>query len=225
MNIIVIDDNFEFSNKKKKKIEETFNAKVKLYEEYIPGIIDDSDDILFLDVMLGNKESFELGEQLLTRFPSLILVYMSHYDHFVYESFKQKTFYFLRKKEMEKDLESLYIKYNKLINNDEIEILVNKEKITLKHRDIIYVESKKNKIYIYTNYQRYETYMSLINLEKQLNSICFYRFNSYMLFNLNHIQNITNQYVQLSNGQRVSYTRNSKRKLILTYSRYKGGDL
>lgn len=225
MNIVVIDDDLEFADILKDKLFVMFNSRVRIFDEYVEGIINETDNIVFLDVMLEDKESFELGAKLLERFPDLVLVYISSFDHFVYDSYKQRTFFFVRKSNLDRDLQEFYIKYNKLVNENEIEISFKNKNTVLKHRDIVYVESKRNKLFIYTHYHIYETYMSMIQFEKLLNSKYFYRFNSYLLLNLNHIQEVKEKYVQLSTGKRIDYTRDSKKKLIWTYSKYRGGDL
>lgn len=225
MNIVVLDDDLDFLDIMLDKLPALFDARIRVFNEYVEGIINETDNIVFLDVMLENQESFDLGARLLERFPNLVLVYISSFDHFVYDSYKQKTFFFVRKSNLDRDLREFSIKYNKLVKDDEIEITFKNKSMLLKHRDIVYVESKRNKLFIHTHYHIYETYMSMIQFEKMLDSKYFHRFNSHLLLNLNHVQSVEKNNIQLSTGTKIDYTRDSKKKFILVYSKYRGGDL
>ena len=54
----------------------------------------------------------------MTVFPHTTLVYISSVEHFVFESYKQKTFYFVRKSNLYPDLKEFYKKYNQSQLND-----------------------------------------------------------------------------------------------------------
>ncbi|MEE0966401.1 MAG: LytTR family transcriptional regulator DNA-binding domain-containing protein [Bacilli bacterium] len=226
MNVMIIDDDLKFGNLLKDKLSDIFNnVNIRVFDEYLEGIINGTEDILFLDVMLGDKESFAIGERLSFLYPHLVLVYISSHDCFVYESYCQRTFFFIRKSRLDKDLENFYEKYRRIISGNEIEITYSNTDIKLKHNDIVYVESRRNKVLIYTHYQDYEMYISLIQFERLLNAKEFYRFNSHLLINLNHIRKVEKKYFELSNGKRVEYTRDSKKKFIMVYAKYRSGDL
>ncbi|WP_270855239.1 response regulator, partial [Longibaculum muris] len=119
MKIGIIDDDKEFAEVLNKELEQLFSqVQIKKYQEISDELYKEEFDILFLDVLLYDKKSFNEGEKILTVFPHTTLVYISSVEHFVFESYKQKTFYFVRKSNLYPDLKEFYKKYNQSQLND-----------------------------------------------------------------------------------------------------------
>ena len=54
-------------------------------------------DLLFLDIELGEEDGFVLAKRLQSRLPAALLLFVSSYEKYVYESFKLQPFRFLPK--------------------------------------------------------------------------------------------------------------------------------
>lgn len=55
-------------------------------------------DLLFLDIELGEEDGFALAERLQSELPAALLVFVSSYEKYVYDSFKLQPFRFLPKR-------------------------------------------------------------------------------------------------------------------------------
>lgn len=70
---------------------------------------------------------------------------------YVYDTFVSKVYFFLRKEKLIQDLERLWykIEQDSIKNNDYIEIISKRKREFLLKKDIIYIESNRNKCQIY----------------------------------------------------------------------------
>ena len=70
MKIGIIDDDKEFAEVLNKELEQLFSqVQIKKYQEISDELYKEEFDILFLDVLLYDKKSFNEGEKILTVFP------------------------------------------------------------------------------------------------------------------------------------------------------------
>ena len=70
MKIGIIDDDKEFAEVLNKELEQLFSqVQIKRYQEISDELYKEEFDILFLDVLLYDKKSFNEGEKILTVFP------------------------------------------------------------------------------------------------------------------------------------------------------------
>ncbi|MFR7590373.1 MAG: LytR/AlgR family response regulator transcription factor [Longibaculum sp.] len=221
MKIGIIDDDQEFAEILEKELQQLFsNPQITIYQNITDEIYKREYDILFLDVLLYDKKSFDQGEQILTTFPATTLVYISSMDNFVFESYKQRTFYFVRKSNLHQDLIQLSKKYNqKEISHKQV--LTIQGNINILQCDIIYMNSSKNQIIIYTTYNEYTIYSSLKEIYEQLDKNYFYRFNSYTIMNFRHVIDVREKYVYLTQEKKIVFTRNSKDKFMKAYMEYR----
>ena len=221
MKIGIIDDDKEFAEVLNKELEQLFSqVQIKKYQEISDELYKEEFDILFLDVLLYDKKSFNEGEKILTVFPHTTLVYISSVEHFVFESYKQKTFYFVRKSNLYPDLKEFYKKYNQSQLNDK-QILTIKGDIDILQCEIIYINSSKNTATIHTPYNKYIIKSSLKEILTQLDQSSFFRFNSYTIINFRHVIDVREQYICLTQQNNINFVRNSKDKFMKAYMEYR----
>ena len=55
-------------------------------------------DLLFLDIELGDEDGFLLAKRLQSSLPASLLIFVSSYEKYVYDSFKLQPFRFLPKR-------------------------------------------------------------------------------------------------------------------------------
>ena len=92
MKVMIIDDDAEFINQLKTYLNQTFkNVQIDTYISFCDEIYTQEYDCVFLDVMLKEGESFEYGMNISKIYPRTIIIYISSIDHFVYDSYQQKT--------------------------------------------------------------------------------------------------------------------------------------
>ena len=104
MKCVIVDDDHIFIEQLKAHLNHTFqDIQIDMYDSFCDDIYTKEYQCIFLDVMLKEGESFEYGMNISKLYPHAIIVYISSVDHFVYESFQQNTFFFIRKSHFDED--------------------------------------------------------------------------------------------------------------------------
>lgn len=223
MYIGILDDNLQFVKILQEELAQFGEHEYRIYHSISQKMLDEQFDILFLDVMLDGKESFDFGEAFSLKNPAVTLVYISSMDHFVYDSIYQTSFFFVRKSDLNFDLSRLFEKYNtKIISEKEtLEFTANKCKEIILQKDIISIVSRKNSITIVTHNQKYLVYKTLKYIYELLNKNNFYRLNSYTILNFNHIDKITSNIITLDNEEKIYFSKGNRGAFMRAYSTFK----
>lgn len=77
-----------------------YSHKRAIIEQYV----EDKINAVFMDIEFGSDIGFDVAKELLLMDPNLLIVYMSNYDHYVYQSFVCRPMGFVRKFNMEQDI-------------------------------------------------------------------------------------------------------------------------
>lgn len=223
MYIGILDDDSRFIDILKDSLANYGDNTYKVFHSVTVDIFKENFDMFFLDVMLGDKESFIFGEKLTLRKPEMTLVYISSIDHFVYDSIYLTSFFFVRKSNLDNDLPKLFDKYNKRLFADTkvLDFISNSCKQSVLQRDIIHITSRKNSVTITTNDKEYIVYKSLKYIYKLLDKNSFYKLNSYTVLNFEHIKKVTEQSIILVNGKEHFFSRESKKPFMNAYGIFK----
>ena len=224
MKAVIIDDDTEFTKQLKTYLNQTFqDIQMDTYISFCNDIYTKEYDCVFLDVMLKEGESFEYGMNISKLYPHTIIVYISSVDHFVYESYQQNTFFFIRKSHFNEDYQNFVKKYQKmhLRIQEEISFIIKGVHIHIKQQDIIYVESLRNQIIIHTPIQTYTSYQTLKQTYQELNHHNFYKFNNHIIINLDYVVSIQKQHIELIKQICIPFTRGSKKTFMQRYMYYR----
>jgi len=227
MKLAIIDDDINFGEQFKIKLLDLFdeNVEIDVYTDVEKKIFYKQYDLVFQDILLADKESFDDGEHLLQFSPETLLIYISNYDHFVFDTYKQKTFYFIRKSKLDNDLANFYVKFTKYISqkNLVVDLLINSQTIKIPQNDILYAHSliDQNKIDICTKNGHLGPYITLKRLMLKLDPVMFYRFNSHTIINLKYVQSIEKDCLIMIDNEKIYFTKNSKPKFLYAYAIFK----
>ena len=224
MKAVIIDDDTEFTKQLKTYLNQTFqDIQMDTYISFCNDIYTKDYDCVFLDVMLKEGESFEYGMNISKLYPHTIIVYISSVDHFVYESYQQNTFFFIRKSHFNEDYQNFVKKYQKmhLRIQEEISFIIKGVHIHIKQQDIIYVESLRNQIIIHTPIQTYTSYQTLKQTYQELNHHNFYKFNNHIIINLDYVVSIQKLHIELIKQICIPFTRGSKKTFMQRYMHYR----
>ena len=224
MKAVIIDDDTEFTKQLKTYLNQTFqDIQMDTYISFCNDIYTKEYDCVFLDVMLKEGESFEYGMNISKLYPHTIIVYISSVDHFVYESYQQNTFFFIRKSHFNEDYQNFVKKYQKmhLRIQEEISFIIKGVHIHIKQQDIIYVESLRNQIIIHTPIQTYTSYQTLKQTYQELNHHNFYKFNNHIIINLDYVVSIQKKHIELIKQICIPFTRGSKKTFMQRYMHYR----
>lgn len=108
-------------------------------------------DVLFLDVDMPDMNGLETARSIREQDKDMLIVFLTAYSEFVFESFKVDAFRYLVKPVQSQELtETLEAVYKKLSTPDEyLNFQFQNETFSIKYSDIIYVEGMRDKIWFY----------------------------------------------------------------------------
>ena len=148
-------------------------------------------DIAFLDIDMPGIGGLELAKRMMLKNENTVIVFVSGYDHYVYEVFEFSPFAFLRKdrifNELPKTLSRIADRFDKA--NTDVKIMTVDGICTICARDVMYVSTKGN---YYTCFFKNDTHLTcrgtLNDAEQIFCQFDFIRVHAAFLVNLHHIQ-------------------------------------
>ena len=213
MKVLIIDDDLVFGKKLGNLINEKFgNEKNDIVIKINVSSIDlkQKFDYYFIDIMLEGENGINCGKMIIDKNYFAKIIYMSSEESLDYDTFASKVYFFLRKENLKHDLERLWIKINQdnVKNTDYIEIISDRKRQMILKKEIIYIESNRNKCQIYMIKEQYEVYRTLKSFLNELDSNQYFRLNSYTIINLEYVKSVSGKEVVLINGESFVLKRN-----------------
>lgn len=192
--------------------------------ELLSDCINKSFDILFLDIEMPNITGMQVAETVRKNNPYVNIIFITNRDDLVFHSIRFKPFRFIRKQYIKEELpeaiQALVVKIRS--ENQYFTISFNNSTKEIKIKDILYVESYKHDIYLYSKEEKYRIKSNLKTIEKEFEPFGFIRVHSGYLVNYRFIYSIDKTKVILDNADMVPLSRYRieavKQKLML-YSR------
>lgn len=236
----ICDDNPGFLDLLKSLIESEFERVVspKLDVEFLAfysgeSVLKYADskqlDLLFLDIDMPITNGFEVANVLSGKNSNTLIVFMSAYDNFMYESFNYCPFSYLKKSTILKDLRKLIRRVNEKVLTPKkyITIVVDRKEIEVDVQEILCIESNKNYYNVHLiNGDKYVCRGTLTNVETMLSLYDFFKVHSAYIVNLEYTGIITEEQFLCLNGLKVPIAQkrmSDYRKAKAEYSRRKVG--
>lgn len=204
-NVILCDDNTQFANllsdvlikecdklQSREKIMHVggiFNSGHALLE-YIRK---EKADVVFLDIDMPQMNGFDLAKILRYEFENIIIVFMSAYDNFVYNSFEFMPFAYVRKSHMSEELPKVLKRIINKFCEKQRKIIINTTDgdKPIDVRSIAFIESKRNYFICHmTSGRDYTCRGTLSRFENIVSEFDFFRIHSAYLVNLEHVERI-----------------------------------
>ena len=180
-------------------------------------------DILLLDIDLPDKSGIDFANDYIKIYPNTKIIFISSHNELVFDSFKVHPYNFIRKENIDIELNDTLLELLDLLKMHKKEIVLNNKDNTtiIQQSDIIYIESFKHYCYIYTK-RTTEPYKIRTNMRQILEdkNFCFYRINRSYIINLNEIKQIKNGRVILKNDMEVTLQRGQIKKFQNTYDHF-----
>lgn len=197
-------------------------------EAFISGFSKDKYDLIILDIEMNDLNGLQTAEFLRQIDKNVILIFMTSYDKFVYQSYEVNAFRYILKnqpepiylKQLSDTIQEYYRnkKYIKVVDND-----IEKELLTV---DILYIEVYSHQIVIHTFNKEYYQKGKLSDYEKMLEECLFVRSDKSVLINITNIDYIKKNQVFMKNGKILYVSRNHLEKItkaFLKFSRNRWG--
>lgn len=169
----------------------------------------------------GQSQGLALAEQVRARDKQCYFIFITAYREFALPSIKLRTFDFLLKPVDSAELARTLVRLQQEVLQSgppaaAVIVHSGSQIYRLDPREIIYVESFRNKVVIHEVNRSIESYSTLSGLADDLSSFGFFRCHKSFLINLRHIRavNLQQNQVLLSNGDCCPFSRNCRRGIL-----------
>lgn len=208
MQIQCVDDDLLFLKELKKRIinysiQSNINIDVHALNN-IPKEINDTVDAYILDVMIGEEKIFDYIKRIRKKNLIVPIIVVSNNDHFVFDSSKLNIFYFIRKRNIDKELQHALDNLLNYLSHifPFITIKQNGEILKLKLRDICYVEAKSHETIIKTIYDEHFVYKDIKKVFEE-NMVHFIQVSKSYYINPAYVTSIKNNIVTIDNTKNI----------------------
>lgn len=191
----------KYSFEKKRRISiQTFDSGRKVLESDLRHI-----DVLFLDVDMPGMNGLETAKAIRERNKDMIIVFITAYSEFVFESFKVDAFRYLIKPLKDKELsETLDAIQEKMTESEDcFNFQFQNETYSIKYSDIIYIEGMRDKIWFHCKDRTYRWRGTLKHLNRMLEDRGFFQVHRSYIINMNKIRRYSSGAVYLEDDYEV----------------------
>ncbi|MBD5089821.1 MAG: response regulator transcription factor [Clostridiales bacterium] len=221
MRIVICDDEVISVQNIKNKIIDV-SKKLKVYPEIITydsgtQVVEmmcnrkKSFHIVLLDIELPDISGLEVARQIREADSDIILIFISAYEQYVFDSIEYKPFRYIRKERMEQELPLalkaayLYVEQNK---NKFIIVKTDKGEVRIKRSDIMYYETEARKIRLYMNTgNSFFVWKTIKGFYEELCDKNFIRIHSGCVVNTKYISEYSLNEIILDNGKHLAVSR------------------
>ncbi len=232
MRIVICDDNLEFL----KQIEDIVSCIYKEMQMEIEiscfskgrlllAEMENSDvDLLLLDIDMPEISGLEAAKRLREMGKESILIFISSYENYVFDTFEYQPFRFIRKGRLQQELpialraaEGVYRKSKKhyvILRCDEGEVRI-------EETEIMYFEVVHRQIRICLADGRVlHIWKTVKELQRELSAECFSKIHSGCVVNLKYVSGYAGCDITLDNGERLTASRGGIKIFKEELSRY-----
>ncbi|MGN0436764.1 MAG: LytR/AlgR family response regulator transcription factor [Wujia sp.] len=216
MTIAICDDDRIFRNKVSKLIKDYFDAEARKAVEVIEfetgDELDKFDgwvDIAFVDVEMGVKSGIHASQHLKQRNSKVIIIVITAFDFYLDEALKYQVFRYMTKplsrERFNRNFKDALLQY--YIQTKKIVIETKKDNYTIDACNIIMIETRIGKVYIYTVESTYESIYNLRYWASRLaDEPSFFQSHKSFIVNFDHIKRFTKNLIYLDNNCRAYLT-------------------
>ena len=211
--VAVVDDETQLLPKVESIVQNSFHSEIDLLIfssslDFLNYHDIESVDILFLDIDMPDLNGFQLAEKLRTLNKNITIIFMSHLEHLVYQSFSFSPFWFVRKSSLETDISEAITHYEASKMEQQFSFQTGVVNKSCALSEILYFESMSHDIFVHlTNLEIYkinrDAGLNLQILETNLSGKGFIRVHRSYLVNYEHIYVINRQTIELKSQEMI----------------------
>ena len=234
MRIAICDDNMEFLNQIEDIVKRTYQDKqteVEVFcfqngQDLLSDIQNDETDVdlLLLDIDMPGFSGFEVAKIIREMGKESILMFISSYDSYVFETFEYNPFRFIRKGKLQQELpialraaEASYQKNKKRY----VVVRCDEGEVRIEETEIMYFDMVKRQIRIcLVDGRVFHTWRTMKELQQALSPERFSKIHSGCVVNLKYVNGYTGCDITLDNGERLTASRGGIKTFKEDLSRY-----
>lgn len=177
-------------------------------------------NILLLDIDMPEISGLDIASRLTDLENKPLLVFVTSHDELVYDSLQFHPFGFVRKNYMDKELPRILADCIAELNSREKHFCFHTASADIKLQldDILYFESDKNYLKLFSKDSEYRFRETLSAVENTLSDSGFIRIHKGFLVNQAAVKMLSSDEAELINGARIpigrSYSETAKKKLM-----------
>ncbi len=181
----------------------------------------DTPDALLLDIDMPEGDGITVANTLAAQYPLLPILFVTNHDNMVFEAVKCSPFRFIRKSHLQEELAEAIPALTAKLANETFLFDIRNGSSTIKCQitDIIYIESIRHYLDIYTTTDVYHVRGKLADYDNRLNNYGFLRIYISYLVNVRYIYQISSKGVLLDNKKLLPVSRNRMDEIKLQYAR------
>ena len=232
MKIAMMDDDKEFSDKAESMLygigsKNCINLSVDIYnneKEFSKHI--GEYELILLDIEMPHIDGLELCEEINSQkngeYPYVIFV--SNKDNLVFKALNLIPYSFIRKCDLELDLEPRILSLYKRIQASRTVYTVKEgyDDVNLYIQDIVFIEKYKNYVMFHTDGNVYKERGKIAVKEKELAPLGFARINVGSIVNIRNIVKVTSENIMLKSGETLSVSKPYRADIKKKCSRFWG---
>ncbi|MBQ7573151.1 MAG: response regulator transcription factor [Clostridia bacterium] len=185
-------------------------------------------DIIFLDMEMDGLNGIETANKIRETDENALIIFITSYKQYVFESFKCSPFRFLLKPveydEFERVLRDAQKKLSK--KNTTFTFSENQNIITLFYDDVIFFESKKHYVYVHTKDKIHKIRTTLSKICERLDKNIIFRVHKSFAVNFKYIQKISATEIALyGTNTIIPISRALKKEVLHNYTDFVERDL
>lgn len=181
-------------------------------------------DLVFLDYKFPDKNGMDIARRIREYSDEVVIVFISAYSEYVFESFEVGAFRYLLKPINEQELiRTLDSFISSRRRNLPVEIPMKNKNIYVKVDEIMYIESYEKHCIVRMTEKSYETSKALSTFQSEINSSAYFRTHRRFLVNMKYIAEIEKNVITLVNGEKVEISRRNLinfNKCYMNYLKY-----
>lgn len=196
-----------------KAIQEYGDVKCKEFESAEEFLQEKKDyDIIILDIDLPGVNGIELGKRILRNNKDTILIYLTSYTEYAWESYLIEAYQYILKSTMEERLPLILkrVVSEKVKEKKDYRLFGNSyKKIKLYYKDIIYIQKEKEKKYIeyVTKDSIYRERISFNQILKEIDDVRFVQIDRGHAINIQYIDQIDECIIYLETAEKFKVSR------------------
>ena len=160
-------------------------------------------DMVFLDIDMPEITGFDLAEKASSRYPKMLIIFVTSHDELVFPTFRYHPFRFIRKSHFAEEIpEAVHEAVRSIMERNRILEIQTAEGLQYVYAsEILFVESEKNYLSIITKHGILRCRDTLSHKEKEWGGYGFIRTHSGFLVNQRYIYSIEAESVRLRSGK------------------------
>ena len=212
--IAILDDNPYHIKDVRELLEEFLTGHCYCIDEYndekdfLNSILEKEYDVIFLDIVLNEKDGIEVGTIINDKFPRTNIIFISAYPEYFKDVYKVKHTYFLTKDFEKERFADAMSKVIRNINNNYVNFHTKKAVVRIPLNEVVYLEGylKHTKIcMIDKSVKAFNTDLRVV--EARLPKENFLRIHQGYVVNMDYIQSYSRQNVTMVDGTVVPVSR------------------